>query len=513
MAAGSEDALAGWLLRINRMAGVNPSYRQATRFIADFPGGCWQAGADSYKVSRWETGAIRVPYLAVRRYEELLRLESNQLVSVIDAVNRYLAPSIVAMPRLERRVVVEQPADHERLAVIVDRVYGDDPVSGDSWDSLSAFLASNPGTVILRSNGVWSAIAERLLAELVIATGRAWTQRYEAFSRLLAHPIAQAAAVDACAQLGRDPTNQVFIDTLSVLDASPHPAAGHELVRQIANAVNDRARYGALLGSERKLRLGHFAPADRAVLERLLRDLATSTTCGDAHGDFARHLLQQVQPDRTSAAHNLDQAPAADAVVARLVLKLAGDERLGEAATRDALLPTLLHEGLYSPSADTQLYAALLLRASPYRHPLARAVGNELRASRLTATVGTAIALVNLFCLVGGPADGSVLIELLTRRDVPLSVKEAAALRIGHVVQGAPGSAIGTLLDFYLAQWQRQRASSVATIIGDLGYSIGVAGDEQALHRLAAAEAPAESRRAARWYRDIPRAVRISAQT
>lgn len=82
----------GWLLRVNRVLGREQRWVKAKQFCAAFRGGCWSGTIDESKVSRWETAIIRPPYLAVRRYEELLELDHGSLVAVIDTINRYTAP-------------------------------------------------------------------------------------------------------------------------------------------------------------------------------------------------------------------------------------------------------------------------------------------------------------------------------------------------------------------------------------------------------------------------------------
>jgi hypothetical protein len=50
------------------------------------------------------------------------------------------------------------------------------------------------------------------------------------------------------------------------------------------------------------------------------------------------------------------------------------------------MLATLVDEMLYSPVSDVRLYAAVAIQATPYRGPVAAALGTEL--SRIAANPG-----------------------------------------------------------------------------------------------------------------------------
>src|SRR5215211_208511 len=82
----SQQGNVGWLLRVNRLYGPTQRWVRAGAFAEAFQGGVWPEWTSASRVSRWETAAVRVPYLAVRRYEDLLELPVNALVAIIDTV-------------------------------------------------------------------------------------------------------------------------------------------------------------------------------------------------------------------------------------------------------------------------------------------------------------------------------------------------------------------------------------------------------------------------------------------
>src|SRR4051812_14025662 len=63
-----------WMLRVNRLLGPDQQFTTMSTFAAAFQDGGFPNGISDSTVSRWETGTVRAPYLAVRRYEELLGL-------------------------------------------------------------------------------------------------------------------------------------------------------------------------------------------------------------------------------------------------------------------------------------------------------------------------------------------------------------------------------------------------------------------------------------------------------
>src|SRR5262245_2424868 len=80
-----QDRVA-WLLRSNRLYAREPRWWRIGAFAAAFHGGQYPSPASQSKISRWETGAVRAPYQALRRYEELLDLPEGLLVAAADTI-------------------------------------------------------------------------------------------------------------------------------------------------------------------------------------------------------------------------------------------------------------------------------------------------------------------------------------------------------------------------------------------------------------------------------------------
>ncbi len=93
-------------------------------------------------------------------------------------------------------------------------------MSGWEWDELTGVMASLPSLVII-PRSLWTDLAGRLLEEMIISDGLPWMQRFEMISRLLGHPAGRKAAVNVCVSHIADPSNEVFVEPISMLDEQP----------------------------------------------------------------------------------------------------------------------------------------------------------------------------------------------------------------------------------------------------------------------------------------------------
>jgi hypothetical protein len=114
-----------WLLRVNRLYGFDERWVRGSHFADAFQGGHWPERTSTYRISRWETAAVRVPYLAVRRYEELLQLPANSLVALIDTIYRYSAQTPGSAPLLDRGLSDAGPRHLTRLEELVETIRRD----------------------------------------------------------------------------------------------------------------------------------------------------------------------------------------------------------------------------------------------------------------------------------------------------------------------------------------------------------------------------------------------------
>ncbi|HEX3782709.1 MAG TPA: hypothetical protein VHX38_23835, partial [Pseudonocardiaceae bacterium] len=148
---------------------------------------------DSSKISRWETARLRVPYLAIRRYEELLELSLTHLTSIVDTLYWYVSPTGDGANELHSRRPTGHANPRRRVDELVEQMCSRQLVTGSEWEELTVLLAAMPRELTLPQE-IWTPLAERLISETIISD-RVWFPRFASFNRLLAHPLVVRGAV------------------------------------------------------------------------------------------------------------------------------------------------------------------------------------------------------------------------------------------------------------------------------------------------------------------------------
>jgi hypothetical protein len=525
-----------WLLRVNRSFGGDESsggpvlFPTGAAFAAAFTGGCWPGTVDASTISRWETGKTRVPYLAVRRYEELLGLQAHLLVSTIDTVHRY-SSGRGAFFGPGRDEGGDGAAGLDDAEDLLDAAMSGALMTGFDWDRLSSALSAD-SRVVLMPRPVWGDISGRLIAEMVVADGLAWTQRFEALNRFLAHRSGQRAAVDACASLGADRASQVIVEAVSALDGSAHPDASRHVLAQLRSPTSDLAFYGALLACVRKIQYRHFADAELSQIAAVATDLLTGPRRHDDAQPLAAEVFRLLPPGlRQRASQRLRSELAAGPAVTEVLATgrlgsgtapLVRDRVAGYAMAhvdrdgtgcRDGMLPGLLDEVLFSPVLDVRLYTAMLIRATPYRAPLAWALAAELAKPDARRDAGLAATIIGCLRITGGPPERPAIERLILAPGIPESVTVAAAHAIGHVGGVSGDQYWAQALGHHARQWRRHGSAATGTVLHDLVYGLGMGRNDRLLAAVRDdAEAPQPVRAAASWWLGLPRQVQQSAR-
>ncbi|MBB5977245.1 hypothetical protein [Kribbella solani] len=418
-----------------------------------------------------------VPRWGAERYEQLLGLPSGQLVAVIETMHRYARG---APPRNWTAARDRTPADDVRIQNLLDRALSEGVMSGPRWDRLTWHLVTDH---VLLPSRFWVDLTERLLVEMIISDGVRWHQRYEAFNRLLSHPVGQFAAIAACTSLGSDRSNQVVVETISALDFSSHRDANSAVIRELREPSSDQAQLGALLACFRKLQLRHFAEPERRVLSQVLLELSH-----DSAGGAAKVTADQLL---ALSAHVARSAPAAgwqrpvltgsaverELVVSRVVSVVNAWVRPEHESFHDAVLPTLVEEMLYAASWDVRLAAASFIAASPYRDGTARALAEEFKSARaLLERLDWALSLLSALRLVGRHQERRLLEQVVLYGGASPAVEVSAAYSIGHLAPSADVTALRAAVTKHATQWRTTRSVHSVAVLAGLSYSAGVSG-------------------------------------
>ena len=525
---GDPQRRIAWLLRSNRLYGPQEAWVRAGAFVRDFPGGSWTTHASEFQVSRWETAAGRAPYQAIRRYEEMLGLRRGVLVAAAD--NAYRSVSGTAGVRvLERGIDVDGPDAHLITDQLLERALANDLMTGDDWDRLTSHLVAFRDAYVPGS--VWSALAERLLLEQLMARGVAWFQRYESFNRLLAHPRAQAAAIAACAAAAADQGNQVRVEPISVLDATDHPDAAGIVLSELGHPTSADATLGALVASVRKLQLGHFQPDQRPRLQRALLDLVHDASLRSPVHALAVELLRQLPASHSGGVAALRRAVASDVtlnqvltagrfaardaglvVVDRVVNRAVAALPRDVAGYHDEVLPEVVDDTLHSPNLDIRLAAAQQLAASPYREPVAAAISEELRNRDVLTDPDRAPAMLDLLGHTGRPEDRR-LVERLVVAGGPPTLVYGAARAIGRFTGNGNDEFWRRAVNEHGQAWRRTRGPLHESVLRRLVHAFGVVRREAVLRdTVRDSDLPASTRQAASWWLNQPTLVQRSAQ-
>lgn len=518
----------GWMLRVNRLFGQDERWVRASEFTAAFRGGSWPGGADGSKISRWEKAQLRVPYQAIRRYEELLGQPPGLLTATADNVHAYYCPDPTC-PGLDGWAATRPGGPPvRRIEELLDKIASHEIMTGPEWDEITREISALPDLFLVPSTN-WTILSERLLQEQIIADRVAWLQRFGAFVRLLSHPVGQESAVAACASLAADRMSQVGIEGISSLDVTAHPDASQHVLSQLARPTSDKTFYGALLACVRKLARNHFAPGQVRQLAAVVVSLVDDPDRYDEVKVLAASLLQ-LAPDivptseaaklraslagepatRPASTGRLTAADHATRRVQKIVIAAAAQMPRESRWLYDGMLDVLVDEMLHSPNSDVRLYAAFLIHATPYRGPVAAELGVELaRVAR--AQPDLAVCIIDALRLLGGPEQRTIVERLTLNPGVPTAVAVSAARNIGHL---GGHSADG----YWLTAVDRQRRPRQAAtpegtaILRGLVYGIGMAHNDALLTRIRdLGDMPWQARQAASWWLGQPRQIRESA--
>lgn len=517
------------MLRANRIFADSGAQPKASEFASNFRGGAWQRPVSESQISRWETGQLKIPHAAVRRYEELLSLPINALVSTADGVYRYFARQPQSRPMLTRDIDISDGRVRKTTDDLLDRCLGRGEMAGDQWDTLTSSLLAFHDAFVPKL--VWTALSERLLSELLIADGRGWLQRSECISRLLGHHWSQESAIYACASMGADPNNPAPIEAVSSLDATGHSDASFQILKQITDPSTHLAFLGGLLGSVRKTRFGHFTGPQQ---ERLTT-IAVEILLDPLHHSYAHPLAAEIirlspsaeilQNSRLMRILATDTVlhsvvtdgrtypePQSNSVIVRIC-----EHATGRVSTtsgyRESILPQLVDEMLFSPVTDVRLYAAFLVGATPYRIHVAAALAEELARESVIRDEDLAQSILRALRSIGGEKQRSRVEHLIVADGIPNVVTEAAAFAIGHVGSNSAQAYWELAIQKHLSKWHRAHNRSSESIILSLVYGLGMAGETKALQSICGnPTAPPSTRESARWWLEVPRWILRSAK-
>jgi hypothetical protein len=483
----------GWLLRVNRRLGYDEALRSGREFARVFRCDTARPLAPS-QVTRWESGDLAVGRATIRRYECLLGLSAESLVTMNDAVLR--SECIGAAKRTEGWI--DSDDDRDRLHELLAHARTDNAMTGVRWSQLVDLIMARPD-LELHPPHLWRGIANRLLSELVIAADRGWFQRQEAMSHLLEHPAARRHAVAACIALADELSSPAIIEPLSLLDVTAHPDANRYVLLQIERPNNDRALYGALLAAVRKVRQGHFRDAEWPRLIRsinaLMTDSALDQTLLPLVVDVARALAHHL-PDAVSLRHGLPSTllahqiwasqrisePAVSQAESRRIAMLAQSQFLTETHDVDETLAMLVEESLFVPNPDRRLVASTLIASTPYREPVAHALLAQITKDLAGRNqIYPLAAALRTLTQLNVDIHRSLVHDILVRPGFGAGMRHAAAWATPFCAGQHPEPAWRSIVATQLKEWKRAPSDLGEATLQGIAYGIGTDGHRRLL--------------------------------
>ncbi|GAA1716626.1 hypothetical protein GCM10009745_76440 [Kribbella yunnanensis] len=462
----------------------------------------------------------------------MLGLQPALLSSLAHALLRY-SGSRVGATALEKAQVLSEDDVHDRLDILLDLLLSNAHMSGSTWDELSYHLITHPSIFLPR--GVWVAMTERLLSEVIIAEGIAWFQRFEALSRIMGHPRGQQAAIAACVALANDPTNQVFMEPLSVLDCTRHRDANGHIKSQLINPTNSQALRGALLATVRKVRDHHFDDSDLTYLFDILVQHVSDESSHLSARPLASEILRMMPAEVTShRSRALERALRDDRVLSQVLrsgriaqahVTAATVNRVCAAAIGsmsgdlptvklESVLAALVDEMLHSPISDIRLMAAQTIAATPFRYPVADGLMLELSNRETVASPVLGTAILGALPFVGRAKHRLIVERLALHGRLPTDIANAAVWAYAHMEGRGRTTFWQQALTAHLAASRSTPSRLADQTLSGLIYGLGVENRRDILAPISNdPRYPVAARKAAVWWLGISQHRRASART
>jgi hypothetical protein len=492
MSAVSTGRYLGWLLRVNRRFGQEDALRSGRSFARAFHGVNGARALAPSQVTRWESGQLTPGRAVIRRYEQMLGVAPESLVTAADSVMRSAGDVLHGDHRAD--------PDHsrERLYHFLDRVLAADAMTGADWSTLTELTIARPHLELYPPK-LWQDTADRLLHELVASTGNEWLLRQEAMTRLFRHPSARSHAVAACIAMAGDASSPAVIEPLSLLDTISDPVANGYVVRQIEHPEDERALQGALRAALSKVTRGHLQPPESKQLVASISGLLSDPTLDGtilplvvkvarklaqrpAYADqLARHLPAAPVARQVWTAGRVADSTAAQAVSARIAAR--AQSRLPyQPDAADGVLAALVEESLFVPDPDRSLVANTLIAATPYRVPFAYALFDELKAD-LAHRSGICPLAAGLSALtrVGVDIHRPMINEILTGAGFDAAARYAAAWATPYCAGRYTEHAWRQIFSTQLAAWRQSPFPLGESILKGITYGIGTDGHRDLL--------------------------------
>lgn len=488
------DITVGWLLRMNRLHRLGEgraTTRQFAREMSAMAGSVVTFSA----VSRWERAEAKPSANDVARYEELLDVETGQLVAVADLVHEGIS----------RNVSDRSISEFQQL---LECAVAGDPLSSVQWLTLANGLVRPVPT--LMPNAAWRQVAKRLIHETAVSCGWRYWQRFKALEALCLHPEGGRAIVAVVGDLLEQPDSQVLMDPAAVLAHVDSKEALQTMFGRLRNPASENVLRAMLVAWSVRAAATEIEPQLRRSVAALAADYLADRTMQMSTKAAAADLLatlRSVGPVALSRGTSnaidyelrstLDRRASVPDEVSRPVLKALQDtvyDAMAVETEDDQLLEPLLFQAVFSTNVDLRVRAGNVLGASPFGGPVAARIAQMLNGDPIVSADAVA-SLATALGKLGGAEHRQVLESVMqSSRSSPDAVIESA-MALGHL----PGTTPPTVWNSVLACRQGSDLIGRAVL-----YGAGMNRDDQFL--IEASENRSFSsglRHGAKWWRSV----------
>ncbi len=424
----------GWLLRQWRLMSADTTLRKLQPYAEVLA----QHGhrADASRISRWESGRLRVPESVLRSYEEILGIPRAGLSALCEGMAR----SWGARPPTRTTEVTDE-ALHEAFAVVQG-----DVVEGVDWFEWAGCVAARHSL----DDDLLAAtepLVARLVSEASRANGLALVTRYEALRRLIESPVHQARVMRTVGAQVIDPTAQAtLIPVVLIADVRAEKAVNTLI--SLLGQPSAQLQLGATWGLHRKLTRHEVTPSSMAALEAQLAQILFDGSNENAlvrivplfdvlpppTAERLRRLRPQLFPARPRGV-----AASATSRATMLATAVRGATARIESVTGrevDAVGRAIIEDAYSATSHDVRHQSAMLLARSPYASLLAEVLIEQTQPNR---------------CFDGAPGVLPYVVgkaerdALISRLDEPGADVRQTLVTLAHV-PGGPVAGVAPLL-------------------------------------------------------------------
>ncbi|PJJ47838.1 hypothetical protein CLV56_4097 [Mumia flava] len=402
----------GWLLRQWRTVAGGAELRRLQPFAALLT----EQGhrADASRVSRWESGRLRVPVPVIESYESLLGIERATLVALAEGVARSFGERVPARDT--------EPSGPATYAEARELVLAAD-ARGADWFEWAGWVTQTPKRLPEGALDDVEALAPRLVSESARAVGIGYGTRFEALRRLIDVPDLRTVVMRAVGAHVIASDAQATLAPIMLI-ADVHAEKAVDTLITLLTQPSAQMQLGAVWGLRRKLVRLEVSPRALAALEAQLAQMLFDATDEatliraanliDVMPPAVAERLRRVRPALFAGRSRGPASSAANRAAAHATAIRAVAARIEAISGRDldAVGRAIVEDAYHADDHDLRHQSALILSRSPFAPAIAEVLIEQTHPPR------AADGATSLMPYLAGKPERDALVARLQRPDV-----------------------------------------------------------------------------------------------